>query len=342
MADIVLGGIEGGATHSELVLYNGLGEKLVQVHGQGTNHWLLGMEECQKRINNMVEKAKCQAQLPLQEPLSALGLSLSGCGREDTNRQLKEGLQKKFPQLSSSYVVCSDTFGSIAAAVENGGFVLISGTGSNCLLLNPDNSVHGCGGWGHIMGDEGSAWWISHKAIKICLDEQDNFAQSPHSTQVVWNTVMEYFDIKTRFDLLEHCYTKFDKSYFAGLCQRLSQAAVQGDQLSQWLFSEAGRVLARHVIALFPKVDSKLLSEPGGLPVLCVGSVWSSWEFLKPGFVGELKEAAPELKRLSLLHLTTSVATGSVYLAAKEINFDLPRNYAKNHEIFFTYNHDDT
>jgi hypothetical protein len=30
------------------------------------------MEDCQKRINNMVEEAKCKAQLPLEEPLSAL------------------------------------------------------------------------------------------------------------------------------------------------------------------------------------------------------------------------------------------------------------------------------
>jgi len=58
--------------------------------------------------------------------------------------------------------------------------------------------------------------------------------------------------------------------------------------------------------------------------------------------VGELKEAAPELKRLSLLHLTTNITIGSVYLAAKEINFDFPRNYKKNHEILFTYNHDDS
>jgi len=60
-----------------------------------------------------------------------------------------------------------------------------------------------------------------------------------------------------RFDLLEHCYTKFDKGYFAGLCHRLSvAAAVHKDQLSQWLFNEAGCLLARHVIALIPQVDS--------------------------------------------------------------------------------------
>jgi hypothetical protein len=70
--------------------------------------------------------------------------------------------------------------------------------------------------------------------------------------------------------------------------------------------------------------------------------VWKSWEILKPGFVGELKEAAPELKRLSLLRLTASIATGSVYLAAKEINLDLPKNYKKNQEILFTYNRDDS
>lgn len=78
------------------------------------------MEECQRRIAGMVNDAKAQAGMPLSQPLAALGLSLSGCEQEASNRLLQEGLEQHYPSLSSSYVVCSDTLGAIASASEGG------------------------------------------------------------------------------------------------------------------------------------------------------------------------------------------------------------------------------
>ena len=50
--------------------------------------------------------------------------------------------------------------------------MIISGTGSNCILINPLNnnteniSYHNVGGWGNLLGDEGSGYWTAQKAIK--------------------------------------------------------------------------------------------------------------------------------------------------------------------------------
>lgn len=81
---------------------------------------------------------------------------MSGCEQEETNQELVRGLLETYPNLSERYAIGSDTEGSVAATSRNGGVTCIAGTGSNTLLINPDGTRVQCGGWGYLLGDEGS------------------------------------------------------------------------------------------------------------------------------------------------------------------------------------------
>ena len=106
-----------------------------------------------------------------------------------------------------------------------GGMVLISGTGSNCQLLNPGGDSPRCGGWGHMLGDEGSGkeisgstmkmmyslhvhvspflpssmspsgYWISLKAIKLVYDVEDGMISLPYDITAVKKTIYKFYNV---------------------------------------------------------------------------------------------------------------------------------------------------
>lgn len=163
----------------------------------------------------------------------------------------------------------------------------------------------------------------------------DNYVKCPHSINVVWSLIKEHFSVENRNDLLPHCYQTFEKSFFAKLCHKLSVAAEAGDALSAQVFTDAGQALARSVKALLPNVSPELTST-GELRIVCVGSVWKSWDLLRMGFVKELN-AVPIDYAISMATLTQTMALGAVYLGADAINCDLKRDYDRNCEVFYRY-----
>ena len=73
--------------------------------------------------------------LPQETTLQSLGLSLSGCEVEETNKELAEKLMKLHPKLVKEVPqVCSDTVGSLLTASEKAKLSIPSTT-NNMLML---------------------------------------------------------------------------------------------------------------------------------------------------------------------------------------------------------------
>ncbi|KAK7584330.1 hypothetical protein V9T40_005293 [Parthenolecanium corni] len=340
MPNRILGGIEGGGTNTVACLMNTKGEVLVEITGSSTNPWYTGFEKCCELINDLINEAKKKVDLPLDVPLISLGLCLSGVEEEDTRQKIRNTMLLNYPKLSDNYYIHSDTRAPLAMVNDKGGVVLISGTGSNCLLVNPDESEKQCGGFGERLGDEGGAYFIAQRGIKICLDNYAQLELTPngYSDVKLWEAIKSYFKVEDAFHLIPIFYNDFNKTQIAGLCKSISVLAKNGDPLSKWLFGFAGKWLAKHVQAAYNSAHESLRNGSCGLQVVCVGSVWLSWDLLRPGFEEQLKDTSLcHVKKLSLVKTTRNSSVGAAYLAAHLIHLDLPYSYSENYEVFYEY-----
>lgn len=72
--------------------------------------------------------------------------------------------------------------------------------------------------------------------------------------------------------------------------------------------------------------------------MVCVGSVWKSWDLIKSGFVDQLHDTTSvTVDKLTLLVITKCPAIGGVYLAARFANVDFTYTFKENYEIFYEF-----
>lgn len=123
----------------------------------------------------------------------------------------------------------------------------------------------------------------------------------------------------------------------SGLCEKLAKSAESGDALCKFIFKEAGKCLARHVTALLPLADDRLLDDY--LTIVCVGSVWKSWQLLRDGFADILDDyygiATPFV--INLVQLNVPASIGAIYLAADDVKLKIKKDFDINSTVFFRY-----
>ncbi|TMS34517.1 hypothetical protein L596_002093 [Steinernema carpocapsae] len=278
-------GVEGGGTGTKIAFYRQNGTQVGSDIVLGaTNPLLNGLEKVADLIAVSIRAFAKENDICL--PVAAIGYAMSGAEDVKYIESFTDYLHKEHGDISEEHLMNSDAVVPLGGYFERGGVILISGTGSNCKVLTEAGQVFGAGGWGHMLGDEGSGYWIAHRAIKALIDHDDQFHVLDCSPEVVRKLIYDYFEVSCNTELLNFFYgEKFSKGHVAGLTKILSEHAPT-DRLCAQFFKDAGIALSNHLLALAPHLNSMRRN----VPVLLIGSVFESWSLMESAIQKNLRE----------------------------------------------------
>ena len=126
---------------------------------ESTNIQVKGLDSVKTTLMNMISILRKQAKIELND-INTIYLSLSGAGRIRKNLIIKSLEEYKLHRIK--VIVENDAISALASGTYGeSGIVLIAGTGSISYCYNKKtNELNRVGGWGYVLGDEGSGYMI--------------------------------------------------------------------------------------------------------------------------------------------------------------------------------------
>lgn len=286
MSNFVLG-VDGGQTSTKCVLTTTDGHVLGLGQGSGLTHFAAegGREQFVRSLTEAIQSVWGNANLPPQ-PLAAIGLGLTG-----VEAQVEIDIAYELlPQVVIAQVaeVQSDAVTALVGAhLDQPGIMMISGTGMIALGQDRQGHRRRAGGWGWLLGDEGSAQAIGRDGLIAALHAFDGVL--PPTT--LTDAFLTHFNAQHPLDIKRIVYAPgFGAAGFAGLAAVVSRVAEQGDTTARSVIEQAGRWLAREVAALIQCLDFGDTS----IPVAPVGGAFEYVCGLKPAFTEALLGLHPQ------------------------------------------------
>ena len=163
-------GVDGGGTRSRAVVGDGAGHELGAAYGGPGLIDPRDPEGAVQAVAALVRAAATDAGVEL--PARGLWAGLAGSGNEAARAAVEAGLQAA--GMADAVVVGSDVVAAHAAAFgEGAGMLLVVGTGSVVRAVDPRGRVVRVGGWGALLGDEGSGYGIGLDGLRAVVRSED-------------------------------------------------------------------------------------------------------------------------------------------------------------------------
>jgi glucosamine kinase len=282
VSDVVVG-VDGGGTKTRVLLADERGGEIISVEGRGSAVRADTADESAEVIAGLVREALTASDMAHVRP-RVICAGVAGTGREAERQALWQALISQ--DVADDIVVHSDA--SIAlddAFAEGAGILLIAGTGSMAVGRGPTGRTVRCGGWGPVMGDEGSGAWIGRRALSAVTASADG-REGPTALVGAILTAAEVAEV----DDLVAWAKNADPAALATLAPAVASAADAGDLRANSLLTLAVEELALHVRTLGRTLFG---DERAAMPVALSGGLMKRGSTVRRRLEHRLRSAVP-------------------------------------------------
>jgi N-acetylglucosamine kinase-like BadF-type ATPase len=263
-------GIDGGGSTTVAWLAQADGSPDSPPLGQGqsgpSNPQSVRRDEVGQNLDRAVDAAFHDAGLSPGTVRSAC-IALAGGDRPGPQREIAAWANQR--QLADHVCVVNDALPVLAyATADSVGICLIAGTGSIAFGRDALGQTARAGGWGYLLGDEGSSYAISVAALRAVARSLDGRAD--HTA--LCDLLLGALGVSEPSELIPTVYARRgDRAWIAGLAPLVLTAAQQEDPTARRIVDQASRQLGSMVVAVADQLSMKqgdyLLALAGGVLV---------------------------------------------------------------------------
>jgi glucosamine kinase len=299
-------GIDGGATKTVAAVLDLESHTLHLAHAGPSNEDAVGAKAAVQALLDVADEAIARAGIS-EDALAAAVIGVAGTDTDAIARQVSAA-------RTEHWIVVNDVVTAWAAATGvRPGVGAISGTGSNVFGVGPDGRPWRAGGWGHLLGDEGSGYWLGAESIRAALRDRDG--SGPETT--LSDAVVEFFDAPSVEALAALVYSKpLTKGEIAAFATETAKHAERGDAVACELYKRGARELGRQIVTVVEKTGLAADREGGAqrFPVGLIGSAFKAGAVFLETLVSVVHESAP-MAQVSVAEMAP--VGGSLLLAAR-------------------------
>jgi N-acetylglucosamine kinase-like BadF-type ATPase len=297
-------GIDVGGTKTVCLLGDEEGRVLSTAKGPGANLQAVGELQLEKVLHTVMdETVGQQTAVP-----AAICLGIAGVDRPEDATVVRSIMSRI--GYKARILVVNDALIALQAGIgAAAGIVIVAGTGSIAYGCDRHGHAARAGGWGYVLGDEGSGYWMGRLALRAIVREVDGRGQPTTLTP----RLLAHFGVARPEELLQTVYREdFKPAAVAALATHVQQARDEGDAVATAILDRG----AKELVAAAESVATQLDLTGEEFSIVLAGGMFKAVPWLREEVTRLLPAIAP---RSRTILLEVEPAFGAVRLALAEI-----------------------